>query len=141
MISLAELTNAQGLTRELAWEQGRAVNARVVGEKGKYQVIARNNNMDFLPIIFKSTGYMDAIVTGLIDRVAEHASDTRCIPKEVIYKYWVKRLSVTQQKALCTAMFRKILAATNKGHGGVGHLGAVSMLAMSGCNRNAVCIA
>ena len=86
--------------------------------------------MDFLPIIFESTGYMDGVVTGLIDRVAEYASETRCIPKEVIYKYWVKRLSVTQQKALCTAMFRKVLAATNKGHGGVGHLEAISVVDM-----------
>jgi hypothetical protein len=126
----AELTNAQELTRALAGQQGRAANARIAKKNGKYQVIARNNHMDFLPIIFESTGYMDGVVTGLIDRVAEYASETRCIPKEVIYKYWVKRLSVTQQKALCTAMFRKVLAATNKGHGGVGHLEAISVVDM-----------
>jgi hypothetical protein len=76
------------MLRKLAGEEGRAADARVKQKQGKYQVIARNNNMDFLPIIYESTGYMDGIVTGLIDRVAEYASDTRCIPKEVIYKYW-----------------------------------------------------
>jgi hypothetical protein len=38
-------------------------------------------------------------------------------------------LSMAQQKALCTAMFRKVRAATNKGHGGMG-LDAASVVDM-----------
>jgi hypothetical protein len=85
----AELTNAQGLTRKEAGVKGRAALARQNQKTGKYQVIAQENNLDFVPAIFESTGYMDDVLSAFVNKVVTHASELRCIPKDVLYKHWV----------------------------------------------------
>jgi hypothetical protein len=105
------------LTREEAARKGHAADIVVSAKRTKYVGVSEPNNLDFLPMVFESTGYADGVVIGFIDKLAAHASEVRMIPKEVVYKYWIKRISVTLQKALCTAMFKKVLTVTNRANG------------------------
>ena len=73
---------------------------------------------------------MDDVLSAFVNKVVTHASELRCIPKDVLYKHWVKRLSVSLQKGLCMALVRKVFAATNKGHGGMSHQNAISVVDM-----------
>ena len=68
------------------------------------------NRFSFLPIIFESSGYMHADVKDLLLKVATLASDIKRIPKQVLYKYFLKRLSLCLQCGVAYAINSRILS-------------------------------
>jgi hypothetical protein len=108
---------AAGLDRHAAGIKGRAANLASQRKIGKYGNIAAANQLNFVPIIFESPGYVHDLACAMYDRIAAQASAIKIIPKEVIYKYWMKRISVTLQKALVTALYRRIITITSKRYG------------------------
>lgn len=114
----AAATGAPGLSSAQAGVQGRAAAAAVQKKVGKYGALATGNQLGFIPLVFESPGYMHDYACAFFDKVAEYASKVKLIPKAAIYNFWVTQLSVTLQKALGHALYRRVIAAVNK-EGGV----------------------
>ena len=113
----AELRGTVTLTRQAAGVQGRAAKKALDRKMDKYYDLAQQANLALVPFIMESTGYVENHARNFVARVADYASTIRMIPQATLYRFWMKKLSMTLQKALCTAVYRKVMAVTNKRQG------------------------
>jgi hypothetical protein len=90
----------------------------VVNRKvGKYRALATANQLEFIRLVFESTGYVQDLACAFINKSAEYSGKVRLILCTTVYKYWMTQISVTLQKALCSALMRRVINATSKDGG------------------------
>jgi hypothetical protein len=75
------------------------------------------SEMDFLPIIFASSGRPHPKAKEFISDLSAAISDFRGIPAERLYFYITKRLSCALQKALINSFHKKISIIHSKANG------------------------
>ena len=83
----------------------------------KYSSLANAAHIDFLPIIFASSGRPHPRAREFISDLSVAISDFRRIPAERLYFYITKRLSCALQKALFNSFHKKISIIHSKANG------------------------
>jgi hypothetical protein len=83
----------------------------------KYSSLANAAHIDFLPIIFASSGRPHPKAKEFISDLSVAISDFRGIPAERLYFYITKRLSCALQKALYNSFHKKISLIHSKANG------------------------
>ena len=83
----------------------------------KYSSLANAAHIDFLPIIFASSGRPHPKAKEFISDLSVAISDFRGIPAERLYFYITKRLSCALQKALFNSFHKKISIIHSKANG------------------------
>ena len=71
----------------------------------------------FLPIVFESTGRLDADSLKFLYSISKKASEVKSIPTDVIYKWFIKNLSITFQKTTATMIINKAHLVRSKFQG------------------------
>jgi hypothetical protein len=87
----------------------------VVNRKvGKYRALGTAKQLQFIPLVFESTGYVQDLACTVLNKIS---TNVRLIPCTTVYKCWMTQIGVTLQKALCSALIRRVIYATNKDGG------------------------
>jgi hypothetical protein len=88
---------------------GIAAKNMAADKKAKYARIgAQANELQFLPFILESTGFIHEDAIAYLHRLADIASDSRGIPSRVLYNYFVKRLSLRLQCGIANSINRRL---------------------------------
>jgi hypothetical protein len=103
-----------GLTRAQSRVQGRAAAKAYKRKQHDYGELAQASGLVFIPVILESPGFIHEHARKFLHKVAEYAGKVKLIPKDAVYKYWITRISVTLQKALATALYKRVIAVTYK---------------------------
>ena len=78
----------------------------------QYAARCAQANVYFTPFIMETSGYLHPEARKLIKQLASLAAEMRKIPKNVIYRYFLKSLSC-KHKQLCSTLFRRRIAQIN----------------------------
>ena len=98
------------LSRNQAILPNRAGNKRVHEKRIKYQQIADANNLEFLPIIFETTGRMHPLTAKFFDDTIEYMAYSQVqsnIMKSVSSLYWSARISCCIQKSIANSILSR----------------------------------
>ena len=98
----------QGLTLADAKDRGRPARKAYTGKENKYKEVCKANRFSFQPIIFESSGYVHDQTAAFIQKIAQEAENTRKIPHETLYIYFMKRLSFRLQVSLAESITKKL---------------------------------
>ena len=71
--------------------------------------------MEFLPIIFESSGYIHPVALDLFMRLRKTAAETRRISQSILYNYLISSINCVQQKALASALQQSNLRLNSDG--------------------------
>ena len=110
-------TGAQLISRAQAGVQGRKAEEMVKIKVNKYGDLAREANLNFIPIVFESTGYVHKITQKFFKTVSTCAETVRGVSRDILYRYWMMQISITLQKSLVQALRKKVILSTNKKSG------------------------
>jgi hypothetical protein len=89
---------ASKLTLNDASKVGRAAHISFQRKNSLYNVAATENNLDFLPIIFETTGLLHHSAKEFFLSVAKHAADEKKIHPSILHSFLLKNFSVALQK-------------------------------------------
>ena len=95
--------------------RGHAANIAHKGKLQKYRNIMANCNLEFLPIIFESSGYIHPAALHLFMRLCKTAAETRRISQSILYNYLISSINCVQQKALASALQQSNLRLNSDG--------------------------
>jgi hypothetical protein len=87
-------------------EVGRAANGAFKGKMTKYSTYAANNGFGFAPIVFESTGRMHKKTLDFLRLCSGESAERRRIPRETLFTYFLKRLSVALQLGVASAIVK-----------------------------------
>ena len=96
-----------GLSLQQALTVERAANEGFKGKNRKYGAIAEDNNLNFLPLIFETTGRIQKDALLEMDTWFKHGSDVRKIDKGVLSTYWLRSISCKLQKIAAQAIIQR----------------------------------
>ena len=63
----------------------------------KYGDLAREANLNFIPIIFESTGYVHKITQKFFKTISTCAETVRGFNRDILYRYWMILRFITLQ--------------------------------------------
>ncbi len=92
------------MTTQMSRQVERAASKSFAGKNSKYKLLANNNGISFLPIIFESTGRIEAHAAKFLKRCAEHTAEVKKINPGIVYGYMLNRLSCVTQHCIATAI-------------------------------------
>jgi hypothetical protein len=95
---------SQGLTINNAKKKARAANASFDDKVRKYGDISARNSLEFLPIIFETTGSMEERARDYVKSIAYKASKDKKIKEDILYAYMMNRISCTLQRNLANSI-------------------------------------
>ena len=97
------------LSRASALQEYRAANAAHSKKMTSYQHIASSNNLDFVPLIFESSGKIHPETISFLDSILEAAADGDKKRLGGLKRFWYGLLSFSLQKFLAQAILARIL--------------------------------
>jgi len=95
------------LSRNQAEQPYRAANAKFAAKERKYFNVADANNLEFLPIIFETTGKMHPKTTTFFDTVTSHMARGDASIKAKSVLFWSARISCAIQKSIANAILSR----------------------------------
>ena len=96
------------ITAIQARQRGKSADSMYAAKLRKYQHVAQANRFSFLPIIFESTGLVHADTKQFLMKLATGASELKRIPKDVLYSFFMKRLSVCVQVNIASCIQKRV---------------------------------
>jgi hypothetical protein len=102
------ITSARVLSRNEALQPCRAANLCFNRKVTKYAAVSEANNLEFLPLIFETTGKMHPKTETFLDRtVTEILNRRNPALRSVMNFYWYARVSCCIQKCIADAILTK----------------------------------
>ena len=98
------------LSRNQAMLPGRAGTKRFLDKQRKYVAIANANNLEFLPIIFETTGQMHEATRKFFEVTLQLMSDHPGLNKRmkaITSRYWAARISCCIQKSIANTILSR----------------------------------
>jgi hypothetical protein len=80
----------------------------------KYEKLAQDNGLSFLPLIFESTGRPHRDVVKFVKSMASDAAEVKKLSEDIIYGYVMNRVSCSLQKGLANTVNTRV--CTLNGH-------------------------
>ena len=85
---------------------GSAAQKAFNAKAHKYGQVVKDHGFSFLPFIFESTGYLHPEARKFLRLLAKGASEVKRISEEVLYKYFMKRLTTSLQLGMNELLMR-----------------------------------
>jgi hypothetical protein len=102
------ITSNRTLSRNEALQPCRAANLCYARKQTKYMDISIANNLEFLPIIFETTGKIHPKTECFIDRLlTQMLTNTESRTSSVLHFYWYARISCSLQKSIVEVLVSK----------------------------------
>ena len=96
-----------GVTGALTGTPGSAAISYHNAKNRKYLQMSTSRGFGFLPIIFESSGMLHAEAKSFLKRVAKRASELKRISEDILFEYFLKRLSLTLQRGIAEAITQR----------------------------------
>ena len=78
----------------------RAAYMSFTEKKIKYDAIASQSGLGFIPAVFEITGRMHPVILGILETVLKKAAKDKFAPFAAIWKYWISALMICMQRKL-----------------------------------------
>ena len=102
------ITSKKVLSKNHALQSCRAANLCYRRKVNKYGAISEANNLEFLPLIFETTGKMHPKTETFLDRTLTEIIKRRDpVVSSVLNFYWYSRVSCCIQKCIADAILTK----------------------------------
>ncbi len=95
------------LSKNSALQVGRAAEAAKRMKVSKYGELAAGSQLEFLPLIFESTGRMESITMDLVATTVRQMSRGDDVLYNAMRRYWDARISFCLQKMLADAILKR----------------------------------
>lgn len=105
--TLGNGSNVRSMSFAQARNVDKIIKARVTEKINKYSPSTTQAEIEFLPLVFGSSGRMDKKFVDFVGKICKVASEERQIPQEVLRKYWLRTFSFRFQKELATSVIKK----------------------------------
>lgn len=96
------------ISQETALKVGKQAGIIYSNKVQKYKALCDKGNYLLLPFIFESTGLIHPEGKKYLQRLALGSSESSRINKDILYNFFLKKLSVTLQNSLANCMLRRI---------------------------------
>ena len=73
------------------------------------ELSVNSNNFDFIPFIFETNGYIHPTSRLFLKKLAKVAADIKKVNCNILFNYFVKRLSICLQKNLAHGINSRVL--------------------------------
>jgi hypothetical protein len=103
------IISSRVLSRNEASQPCRAANLCFNRKNNKYSAVSEANDLEFLPLIFETTGKMHPKTETFLDRTVAEIVNTRDHPgvRSVLQFYWFARVSCCLQKCIADSILSK----------------------------------
>ena len=92
---------------------GSAAQKAFNAKAHKYGQVVKDHGFSFLPFIFESTGYLHPEARKFLRLLAKGASEVKRISEEVLYKYFMKRLTTSLQLGIANAILDRMVSVAS----------------------------
>ena len=89
-----------GMSKTADHESNKAYD----GKNRKYEDLAQENNLSFLPIIFETSGRPHPDVVKFVRAMADECAEAKGVPADIIYGYVMNSLSCVLQRGLANSI-------------------------------------
>jgi hypothetical protein len=96
------------LTRNVASKPLHMANKAFSEKNNKYSQCASDNNLDFLPLIFESSGRIHTAADKFFQSIISHASNDDSNRFSMLKRFWYTVLSFSIQKSLNSSFLQKV---------------------------------
>ena len=103
------------LNRNQALQDSRAADLAYNIKNNKYKVTCEANNLEFIPLIFESTGKLHSVTKSFFDKtlnILKNNNNNNEKQQSNLYFYWSARLSCCIQKCLAETFLLKSIKVT-----------------------------
>jgi hypothetical protein len=109
------ISSSTVLSRNAALQPCRAAEKARRRKIAKYSTVSDANNLEFLPIIFETTGKMHPETEIFVKEILQKAcEDIPLVHHSVLHSYWYTRISCSIQKSVAEAILTKSRVVNGK---------------------------
>jgi hypothetical protein len=98
------LAGHPSLSLKVAATSRRAANRRHREKNAKYLHLAESSNLEFLPLVFEISGAMHDETLSFFASLAKTVSEQKKIPQSVLFRFFMKSLSISLQRNIAQAI-------------------------------------
>jgi hypothetical protein len=100
----SKCSTASNLSVLESLQVGRAANKMFNAKRSSYMDAAAQNNLDFLPFIFETTGYLHPGAKDFLAKIAKYAEEEKKIPWQTLLNYMLRNISIVLQRSQAAAI-------------------------------------
>ncbi len=85
-------------------------------KRDKYGQVCKDRGIEFVPFVMYTTGKIHSDAKSFLKKLASHAAEQRKIPEGVLYRYYLKMLSVTLVQRIGYTIRTRAMACTTNNY-------------------------